>query len=355
MLQQLRREPGRETELEELLPLQLIVRMLLHAVLACTLHLSGLGSDASSGSASSPFATFARALDAAHAAADAGCADVRVHVVAGTYAGPWVAPHARAGSAPITFVGAGNATIISGGIAVSNFTASAGGLWRARVPPGTTATQLFVGGARRPRARAPNVVGDATDAGAAFSAASTFAWASPLCPPPACAAVDPVNGGGLVFAPTDAIDASWDFSVAEVTAVVAPWATCVARVRAVVAANSTVLFKGRCSTPLGAFPAQETGRRWLVENVRGALDSPGEWFLNESAATLEYMPLPGESLGGFSAVLAQRGSLLVVHQDGLAFEDLTVAFAAVDAGPGDRSGFAPSKQNQYARELLLEI
>ena len=316
--------------------------MLAAAAAACTLHLAGSGSDAWSGaSATAPFATLPRAYAAALAALDAGCADVRVRVAAGAFAAPWVVPRARARAAAVTFVGAGAATVLSGGITVANFTAAGGGVWRARVPPGTDATQLFVGGARRPRARAPNVVGDAADAGAAFSAASTFAWAAPLCPPPACAAADPANGGGLVFAPGDAIDAAWNFTGAEVTAFVAPWSTCVERVRAVFAENRTVLFAARCGYAVGAFSALDTGRRWFVENVRGALDAPGEWFLNVSEATLEYMPLPGEALDGFSAVLAQNGSLLVVNQDGVAFEDMTVAFAAIDAS-GGRSAFAQS-------------
>jgi hypothetical protein len=59
---------------------------------------------------------------------------------------------------------------------------------------------------------------------------------------------------------------------------------------------------------------------------------------------LEYFPLPGETLQeGFSATLAQRGSLLVVAQDGLAFEDITVAYSAIDASPGSSmSAFAQS-------------
>jgi hypothetical protein len=35
--------------------------------------------------------------------------------------------------------------------------------------------------------------------------------------------------------------------------------------------------------------------RWLIENYRGALDSPGEWFLDRSGY-LYYIPLPGETM-----------------------------------------------------------
>jgi hypothetical protein len=321
---------------------------------ACTFYLSHGGSDAASGdSLEFAFATRGRAHAAAVAASASGCCkSVNVRVGGGVWAGPWVFERGPPRVAAITYSGArsGAPTAISGGTTVASFSAGAGGIWRASVPAGTSGSQLFVGGARRPRARAPNVVGDASDAAAAFSAASTFAWASPLCAPPACAAGAAANGDGLVFAAGDGVDAGWDFSVAQVTAFTSPWATCVERVRAVFAANRTILFAARCGVPLGAFPAAETGERWLVENVRGALDAPGEWFLNVSSAELEYMPLPGEANpAGFSAVLAQRGSLLVVHEDGLAFEDVRVEFAEVDggggggaspAGTGGRGGFA---------------
>jgi hypothetical protein len=307
---------------------------------SCTFHLSLSGSDAADG-VTGAFATLPRAHAAAAAAASSGCASVAVIVGGGTWAGPWEFPPAP--RAAITYRGAtsGPPTVISGGLEVANFSASPSGLWVARLPAGVNATQLFVGGARRPRARLPNVVGDAAFAVDAFSAASMHKWAAPLCP--ACANGDPINGEGLVFSPGDGVDASWDFSAARVNLFTAPWGNCVVRVRSVDPANHTILFQGGgCgSYGLKAFPGYETGQRWLVENVRGALDAPGEWFLNTTTGLLEYYPLPGEALGGFTATLAQRGSLLVVSQDGLAFEDLSVVFSATDAS-GSLSGFSQS-------------
>lgn len=313
----------------------------------CTFFLSQTGDDTASGlSLETAFATLththAKALSALSVS---NCSSVSVHVGGGVWIGPWVFAASKSNAA-ITYIGTGPGTKITGGVTVTNFTEGTDGSWRANVPPGTSASQLFVDGNRRPRARAPNVVGDASDASAFFSPASTFAWAAPLCAPPACNASNPVNGDGLVFSATDGIDTSWDFSVAEVTAFSSPWSTCVERVRAVFAANRTILFTERCLYSLTSFSPVETGRRWLIENVRGALDAPGEFFLNESESLLEYIPLPGESIVGFSAVLTQHGSLLVVNQDGLAFEDLTVEFAAIDSGlpsgTGGRSNFAQS-------------
>ena len=304
---------------------------------SCTLHLSLLGSDAADG-VTAPLATLPRAHAAARAAA-ARCASVTVLVGAGVWAGPWVFPPLPAAGAPITYRGAAGGASISGGLEVSNFSASAGGLWVARVTPfSVNATQLFVGGARRPRARSPNVVGDPAFAMDAFSSASMHVWA-PLCS--SCNSSDPVNAAGLVYGAGDGIDPSWDFSAAILNVLSAPWSNCVPRVRSVVPENRTILFHAPCGYGLKAFPPYETGQRWLLENVRGALDAPGEWFLNSTAGTLEYAPLPGEALAGFTATLAQRGSLLVVAEDGLAFEDLTVAYAATDAG-GSLSGFSQS-------------
>ena len=304
----------------------------------CTFHLSLLGSDSAAGGLTSPFSTLPRAHAAARAAAASGCAAVTVHVGPGTWAGPWAFPPAP--FAPITYRGStGEPTILSGGVDVATLAAAGGGLWVARLPPGVNASQLYVGGARRPRARSPNVVGDPAFAMDAFSANSTHAWQAPLCP--SCPASDPANARGLVYGAMDGIDASWDFSEALVNVFSAPWSNCVEPVRSVTPQNRTVIFRGACGYALTAFPAYETGRRWLLENVRGALDAPGEWFLNATAQTLEYAPMPGEMLPGFVATLAQRGSLLVVAQDGLAFEDITVAFSAPDAS-GSLNGFSQS-------------
>ena len=308
----------------------------------CTIHLSVSGTaGVADGGVDSPFSSLPRAHAAARAAAAlSACADgVTVRVGAGTFGGPWEFPPAPYAGAPITYRGAGPATVISGGVEITNFTLGTGGLWAARAPAGTNATQLFVGGARRPRARSPNVVGDPAFAVDAFSAASMHVWA-PLCP--GCNTSDPRNARGLVYGAADGIDPTWDFSAAVVNAMVAPWGNCVVGVRSVVPDNRTILFRTSCgSYGLTTFPAYETGQRWLLENVRGALDAPGEWFLNASTGALEYAPLPGEALEGFTATLAQRGSLLVVAQDGLSFEDLAVEFSAIDAS-GSLAGFSQS-------------
>jgi hypothetical protein len=315
----------------------------------CTVDLDLHASGADNASFSTFPAAYAAAAARAASLADCRTSGVVLRVGAGEWPGPWVvgaslAPPASAAAsfpARLTILGSPGA-VLTGGVTVGNFSAttSATTVWRASVPPGTNGTQLFVAGVRRPRARSPNVFpgGDPSDPAAAYAASSMHAWASPLCP--SCPPADPINARGVVYDAGDGIDPdSWDLSVAEALLFVAPWSTCVQRVRSAFAANRTLLFESPCVYALGQFPASETGRRWMLENVRGALDAGGEWFLNVSEGTLEYVPLPWEVLEGFTAVLTQRGSLLVVAQDGVTVENMTVTYAAVDPG-GRGSGFA---------------
>jgi len=41
---------------------------------------------------------------------------------------------------------------------------------------------------------------------------------------------------------------------------------------------------------------QEKDARYWIENAPGALDSPGDWYLDHAASTVSYWPLPGEDL-----------------------------------------------------------
>ena len=323
---------------------------------ACELFVALNGNDAASGlcatadgSGCGPLATVAAAHVAAEAAASSGCGHVVVHIAGGEWRGPWHFPRQRHNTAGrITYRGAadGVPTTVTGGVTVSGF-APAGGVWSAPAPPALLAaahppSQLFVGGARRPRARTPNVPGnDPGDPTAAFSSNGTLRWASPLCP--TCAPNDRVNGRGLVWA-GDNVDASWAGLVgAEVLVFSSPWSTCSERVAAAYATNSTLLFASSCSYALGSFPSADTGERWMLENVRALLDAPGEWFIDAAAKAVLYIPLPHEAAAGpvgFEAVLPVNTSLVVVERDGLTLEDVRVAFWGLDPAGRAGAGFA---------------
>lgn len=329
----------------------------------CELFLALDGDDFASGACAlrsaggcGPLASFAAAHAAAEAAASptrGGCSHVVVHVGGGVWRGPWHFPRLPSGVSVgrITYRGAvdGLPTTITGGVTVAGFLPGPGGTWTAAAPPELLQAphppaQLFVGGARRPRARAPNVPGDDPgDPAAAFSSNGTFEWASPLCP--SCAPSDRVNGGGLVWAAGD-VDASWPGLTAggaEVLVFSSPWSTCAERVAGAFDANRTLLFGSRCFYALGSFGTYDTGRRWLLENVHALLDAPGEWLFDAAAKEVLYIPMPHEAAAGpagFEVILPVNTSLVVIERDGLTLEDVRVAHWALDPAGRVGAGFA---------------
>ncbi len=62
------------------------------------------------------------------------------------------------------------------------------------------------------------------------------------------------------------------------------------------------------------FLLYEPRQRYVIENVRSALDAPGEWFLSRSG-TLLYKPLPGEDMAKAEVVAPVADALLVVRGD----------------------------------------
>ncbi|MBM4048534.1 MAG: right-handed parallel beta-helix repeat-containing protein, partial [Planctomycetes bacterium] len=68
------------------------------------------------------------------------------------------------------------------------------------------------------------------------------------------------------------------------------WETGMLRLKAVDEETSTVTFTGPMKWPFWG------RQRYFVENVREALDAPGEWFLDADAGVLHYCPWPGENM-----------------------------------------------------------
>ncbi|MBI2082517.1 MAG: right-handed parallel beta-helix repeat-containing protein [Deltaproteobacteria bacterium] len=84
-------------------------------------------------------------------------------------------------------------------------------------------------------------------------------------------------------------------------------------------------------------PYQYTGfsGRYYVENLRGALDSPGEWFLDSRNSRLYYWPLPGQDMGRAEVIVPTLTQLVRFHPDAhdIVFQRLT--FAHTDWGLSD--------------------
>lgn len=71
------------------------------------------------------------------------------------------------------------------------------------------------------------------------------------------------------------------------------WSMSRLRIQSVDAERHTVTTTGpTCNKSYWA--GLQPGHRYLVENVREALDEPGEWYLDNTTGELTYLPLPGE-------------------------------------------------------------
>lgn len=165
----------------------------------------------------------------------------------------------------------GASPVFSGGQKISGWTPGTNGLWTAFVPGVTNGQyfeQLFIDGRRATRARSPN-----TDY---FYSQS----------------VDPVLTNRAFtalaedVAPLNALTPT-EFSNATLV-VYHQWETSRQRLQSL-DTNNLITFVG--SSRWALFP----GQRYQIENIRAALDEPGEWFLARDG-TLTYWPLPGEDM-----------------------------------------------------------
>lgn len=193
--------------------------------------------------------------------------------------------------------------VLSGGVPITGWqpvTVNGHSVLRAKLPPeaGGSSSQLFVNGARRPRARSPNIGKDTRGL-----VTSVHRWASPLVPmPDNGGACPPVNSMGFVYNGT-AMDPSWteadDIWLLTFHAWTAKWH----KVMRVFPENRTVLFTPESrNTCIGQY-ARQGGQRYIIENAKALLDEPGEWYLDNASRTLLYYPLANESASSLQVVV----------------------------------------------------
>jgi parallel beta-helix repeat protein len=141
---------------------------------------------------------------------------------------------------------------------------------RTVVPLSVYFTQLFVNGDRRPRARFPDRVYDRA-----------------------------LNDSklGFIFHGND-IDPNWQNLEDANLVMFHSWTASRHYIAKVV--NKTVLFTNPTWFPAGQF-AKQSGKRYYIENVYEALNSPGEWYLNRKTGELTYYPMPGETIPAIHA------------------------------------------------------
>lgn len=181
---------------------------------------------------------------------------------------------------PITY-GAypGERPVISGGRAITGWRRdevarkARGGvdIWRADIPPLATGpwrfNQLFVNGERRIRARMPNK-------------GSFLRSEGP---------VSKEDSRAFYFKEGDV--QQWPDIAGAIFVVYHSWETSIHHVRSLDMDARRVAFVEPAPWPMAHW---EKRQRYYVENVLGGLDEPGEWYLDDAAATAYYCPLPGE-------------------------------------------------------------
>lgn len=183
----------------------------------------------------------------------------------------------------VSFSGPGK-TVFSGGVELRGFAVGADGIWRAKVPNGLDFEQLWVNGARATRARSPNT-------GYHYIREKVFNGEDPYRPGRMLELDNRAFGG----APQDVApfaNLSRDETTNILVTVYYGWDTDRLHVYHADAKTGRVILQTAGGRNFFMWPKYMT--RYTVENFRGALDAPGEWFLDRAKGELLYLPRPGE-------------------------------------------------------------
>lgn len=247
-----------------------------------------------------PFKTLGKAQTAVRAVSRTGrTTPIQVVVRGGTYilAAPWTFAAADAGTVAVPIVYAaypGETPIVSGGVELGGWTSASAGTWTTTTLPSAAAfEQLWVGGQRRYRPR--------VDAGSylrivAPTTATTFSMA---------------NADDLSPTYHDITDVEM--------VVFEQWTVSRSRLSSVDAATALVTTTA-LDAPTG-YHGYIADHRYYADNVKEALSSPGQWYLDRTATPSEeltYLAMSGEDPTSGTAVVAPVLQQLVVA-NGLAY------------------------------------
>jgi parallel beta-helix repeat protein len=187
------------------------------------------------------------------------------------------------------------AAVISGGVSVTGWQKGEGPLWTTTIPEVKEGKwyfrSLWVNGQRAVRARTPN--DDWTFAAGPVAAIDY-----------ATEALNTEAKSGFKFKEND-IKRWPDFDDAQVV-VYHAWTASMHSIDSIDEQNKIVRFTSPSYFPMGYWPEL----RFHVENVREALDVPGEWYLDRKTGVLTYYPRPGEDMAK-AEVIAPRLNVLV--------------------------------------------
>ncbi len=306
------------------------------AVTAADFQVAPSGSDTNPGTQERPFATPARAMQAVRALVAGGLkSDVRVVFHSGTYplAVPLVFTSADSGSADhsITYAAAsGEAVVISGGRPITNWKQAGGSKWSAELAEVKAGAwffrQLIVNDRRAVRARWPNEDGVLHLATVGDGVKSfTFDRALPQ---------ESLGGQDAELV----VYENWSVSRALITS----------SDERKLATATAVGWIGH-----GDMTTASPGKPAFVEHARGALDQPGEWFLDRGTGILTYLAATGETPAQTLAIAPVLTQLVKiagtkdkpvrnVRFDGLRFEHTDFALPEIGYSEIQAAHFGPS-------------
>jgi hypothetical protein len=230
----------------------------------------------------------------------------------------------------------GETPTLSGGQTVTGWTLSDASkdIWSARVAPGVQTRQLYINGARAPRASGPSPVTlTQTPTGYTASAPTLAGWRNP---------------GDIEFTFTGG-NGAWTEPRCDVASISGTTITmrqpCWSNLHL---PSSPVAPDG--DNPSGGFPGlSSTATPSYIENAYEMLN-PGHWYLDQSRSTIYYMPTAGQDVPRLNFVIPVLQSLVQgrgtldspVHD--LTFSGITFAYTTWLQPSGD-NGFAEIQAN----------
>jgi hypothetical protein len=205
----------------------------------------------------------------------------------------------------------GESPVVSGGVAITGWERNAEGHWQVMLPEVAldewAFSQLFVNDQRRFRPRLPD---------------EGYYYITGEVPPSEAA-----GGKGYDRFKFREGDIRGDWTNLQDVEVLPfhQWAMARLRIAEVDDERHVVTFGGPTCN-MAYWASLPRGHRYLVENVREALDRPGEWYLDRTAGVLTYIPLPDESIETASVIAPRLNRLIELRGEteaGLWVEQIT--------------------------------
>ncbi len=234
----------------------------------------------------------------------------------------------------------GEQPVVSGGQRITGIKVNPLQQWEASIPEAANGSwqfsQLFVDGQRRLRPRLPKY--------------DYFRINGSVAPTPANADKGFDRFG---YKPGD-INPNWHDLKSVESLCFQIWTMARLRVASVDDRNHIVTFTGPTNGTAG-YASLPKGNRYIIENVREALQDPGEWYLDKPAGTLTYIPMPGEKPDQTVIIAPRLPQLLLLKGDAqnkkyvenIAFHGITFAHSNWNSPPGGNA-FAQAEVNVEA-------